>query len=331
MKLTKILFALISTVVLFSCNKDTLPEPFDHAGQAIKDEATLKTFLQTHYYTPPTSTEHFGIVDTITNGETPLLNQVMTENVSYGNVDYKLYYLKALPEGVNESPSKVDSTLVNYKGLLLTKVNNNMEERTIFDSNNHFTFWAVLSGKVIPGWTYGIPNYKSGANTSQPDMPLTFENTGKGILFMPSGLAYKNLGSGKIPANAPIMFHIEVASVKRTDKEPDGIWSIYEDLNNDNDFTNDDTDNDNKPNYVDPDDDGDGILTKYENADPNYDYNPNDALDTDGDNTPDYLDDDDDGDGIDTKYENADPNRDGNPDDAQDTDGDNIPDYLDGN
>ena len=37
------------------------------------------------------------------------------------------------------------------------------------------------------------------------------------------------------------------------------------------------------------------------------------------------------GDGIPTEDEDADPNGDGNPDDAVDTDGDGVPDYLDPN
>jgi hypothetical protein len=86
-----------------------------------------------------------------------------------------------------------------------------------------------------------------------------------------------------------------------------------------------DTDGDTKINALDPDDDNDGVLTKFEN------YNgglPTDD-DTDGDKIPDYLDTDDDGDGILSAAENNDPNKDGSPADAKDTDGDKIPDYLD--
>ena len=85
-------------------------------------------------------------------------------------------------------------------------------------------------------------------------------------------------------------------------------------------------------NYRDRDDDGDSILTIYENPDPNSDGDFSDSQNSDastGDIRPDYLDADDDGDGIPTINENPDPNGDGNPSDAQDTDGDNIPDYLD--
>ena len=66
--------------------------------------------------------------------------------------------------------------------------------------------------------------------------------------------------------------------------------------------------------------DGDGILNGFELD-----------ADSDEDKTPDYLDADDDGDGLPTKDEQADPDGDGNPLDAFDADGDGLVDYLDSN
>ena len=66
--------------------------------------------------------------------------------------------------------------------------------------------------------------------------------------------------------------------------------------------------------------DGDGILNGFEILG-----------DSDKDKTPDYLDADDDGDGLPTKEEQADPNGDGNPSDAYDADNDGLADYLDSN
>ncbi len=51
-----------------------------------------------------------------------------------------------------------------------------------------------------------------------------------------------------------------------------------------------DTDGDGTLDQLDTDDDGDGIPTISEGADPNGDANPIDAIDSDGDGTPDYLD-----------------------------------------
>lgn len=86
-----------------------------------------------------------------------------------------------------------------------------------------------------------------------------------------------------------------------------------------------DTDGDGIINALDKDDDGDGILSIYEN------YNKLGVLntDTDADGIPDYLDTDDDGDGVATNKEVADANKDGNPADAVDADKNGIPDYLD--
>ena len=50
------------------------------------------------------------------------------------------------------------------------------------------------------------------------------------------------------------------------------------------------TDEDDSPNFLDEDDDNDGILTINENADPNGDGDPEDAMDSDNDGFPDYLD-----------------------------------------
>ena len=107
------------------------------------------------------------------------------------------------------------------------------------------------------------------------------------------------------------------------DLDEDGIPKTDEDLNGDGNPTNDDTDGDGIPDYLDPDDDGDTVPTVME--DPDGDGNPlND--DTDGDGKPNYLDADDDGDTVLTKQE--DPNGDGNPLN-DDTDGDGKPNYLD--
>uniref|UniRef100_UPI000AD42FB4 gliding motility-associated C-terminal domain-containing protein n=1 Tax=Lacinutrix himadriensis TaxID=641549 RepID=UPI000AD42FB4 len=95
-----------------------------------------------------------------------------------------------------------------------------------------------------------------------------------------------------------------------------------------------DTDEDGDPNFNDPDDDNDGVLTINEDytdtdvsdgeVDPTGDNDPTND-DTDGDDIPDYLDNDDDDDGILTSDEYP---GDGFGYDAFDSDGDGLPDYL---
>ncbi|HEX9600343.1 MAG TPA: hypothetical protein VF985_02520, partial [Mariniflexile sp.] len=86
-----------------------------------------------------------------------------------------------------------------------------------------------------------------------------------------------------------------------------------------------DTDDDDIPDYLDDDDDGDNVPTRLENPDPNGDGDLSDAQDTDGDGIPDYLDKDDDGDGVLTRdEENQSPDK--NP--TNDISLNGIADYL---
>lgn len=116
------------------------------------------------------------------------------------------------------------------------------------------------------------------------------------------------------------------------DDDGDGVLTKYEvpDQNGDGSPIDAlDSDQESVPNYLDIDDDDDGVLTKEEFADQNGDGVPNDALDSDNEQVPNYLDVDDDNDGILTFFENPDKNGDGIPNDAQDSDSESIPDYLD--
>ncbi|WP_282069604.1 gliding motility-associated C-terminal domain-containing protein, partial [Olleya namhaensis] len=113
-------------------------------------------------------------------------------------------------------------------------------------------------------------------------------------------------------------------------------------VSNGEEFPLGDTDGDGIPNWMDTDDDNDGVDTINEDyadtddsdgdIDPTGDDDPTND-DTDGDGIPDYLDTDDDNDGILTPDEYPDPNEDGIGfgDDAVDSDGDGLPDYLDVN
>ncbi|KAA2216049.1 Ig-like domain-containing protein [Maribacter flavus] len=94
------------------------------------------------------------------------------------------------------------------------------------------------------------------------------------------------------------------------DDDNDGLTTPEEDVNGNNDPTDDDTDNDGRPNYLDVDN--------------------NQGPDTDGDGVPDSADLDDDNDGILDTVE--DPNLDGDNDpltDPLDSDGDGYPNHLD--
>ncbi len=106
----------------------------------------------------------------------------------------------------------------------------------------------------------------------------------------------------------------------------DGVPAELEDIDGNGDLTNDDTDGDGVPNYLDEDDDGDNVLTKDENPDPNGDGNLDDAQNSDDDDKADYLDSDDDNDGVLTRDEENNT-QDQNPKNDE-TNSDIGPDYL---
>ncbi|MEN8123678.1 MAG: FKBP-type peptidyl-prolyl cis-trans isomerase [Bacteroidota bacterium] len=273
MKLKFLAFLLIS-ILVFSCSSDDDEEKFDPAAQALIDDATLVDFLQSHYLNEDSR------IDTILNNETPLYSQVEVENVVLEDITYKLYYYTEF-EGIGKRPSRNDSIQVTYEGFMLDSVK--------FDQNISFTStksWFHLPN-LIQGWRYGFPHFREGIKIIHPDESFGYEATGKGILFIPSGLAYGQSGSISIPENTPIYFHINLGAVVIADADNDGVINNDEDIDKDGDVSNDDTDGDSVSDYMDVDDDGDGILTKDEDA--NEDGNPmND--DSDGDGTPDYLD-----------------------------------------
>jgi len=274
MKLKYLIPILTLLITFFSCNKDSNDdEIFDASGQSIIDDESLVEYLQSHYYIPAGDNEPFGTVDTIMNNESSLFGQVETQNITHDDINYKLYYL-LIEQGVNDNPTRYDSVFVKYRGFTLDSVK--FDESTNFNTTRS---WLDLNG-VIQGWKYGFPNFKSGNNISEPGEPISFEDNGKGILFIPSGLAYGNFGASSIPPNAPLLFHIELAIVVTADNDNDGVINMHEDLDGSGEASDDDTDGNGLPNFIDPDDDGDGTLTRDESI----------TEDADGDGIVDYLD-----------------------------------------
>ncbi len=312
MKLKYLAFILLATIAVYSCSDDDDDDKHDPVEQALIDDDLLVEFLKSHYINTDKR------VDTILNGETSLFDVVDTEDVTYNEINYKLYYYTDFEGSESgKNPSKFDSVQTLYQGFLL--------DSTKFDENLSFTSsgsWLDLP-RTIPGWQYGFPHYKEGDKVIYPDETFGYENTGKGILFIPSGLAYGEFGSGIIASNSILYFYIELGKVQFIDSDRDLVKDSVEDLDLDGDLYNDDTDDDGLPNYADRDDDGDFILTDEEDLDGNG--NPADD-DTDGDGIPNYIDNDDDNDGVLTKDEDADGDGDPTNDDS---DNDGTPDYLD--
>ena len=212
-------------------------------------------------------------------------SRLITQDVTDFDVDYKLYvFVKSVGNPVPDKgyPTEVDSVLVKYKGQYF----NSTVELIDFDERTVNPLWLTLNS-VIRGWSHGSTNFKGGENITN-NGPITYANGGKGVLFIPSGLAYGQFGTAGIPPSSSLMFYIELYDiVENTDHDLDTVPSILEDPDGDGDPRNDDTDGDGFPNFTDPDDDNDGVLTKDEggaDGDPTNDFNdPNNPT------LPDYL------------------------------------------
>ena len=114
--------------------------------------------------------------------------------------------------------------------------------------------------------------FNAGTYISEPNSPNPprYENYGAGVMFLPSGLGYFNLSSGSLGAYQSMVFTFKMYGVNYSDADGDGILNKDE---YDTDPTLDlgmiDTDGDHIPNYLDADDDGDGVSTRLEIKIPN--------------------------------------------------------------
>lgn len=91
--------------------------------------------------------------------------------------------------GTGNHPAPTDKVLVRYKGYKL--------DGSVFDESGPDGISFNLQ-QVIKGWTEGIPKLKEG---------------GKGILLIPSKLAYGDKGSGPIKPNTVLAFDVALLTI----------------------------------------------------------------------------------------------------------------------
>jgi hypothetical protein len=307
---------LIATVSLFSCSKDetvTYEPPREYSVQYEADIKVIEEYLNTYYLDMDLSDPNFADKDVVitkipVGGTQPTLMsylnattfpKLLTRTVNLHDVPYKLYYL-VLREGVGSSPCNVDGVLTSYRGdylesIAATTTTTALISATKFDEMKFPQSFFDLPG-TITGWGETFPKFKTGTYTSNSDGTITYKDFGAGVMFIPSGLAYYNSGSGSIPSYAPLVFSFKLYEIKRLDYDrndgssflsPDGIPSYLEDIDGDGyvyDFRNtirypttpttnpDDTDKDGIPDFLDVDDDGDNFTTMLELKKPDGTY-----------------------------------------------------------
>ena len=282
-------------LVIYSCSKDSssIEEiPANDIGpQYVLENDSIVEFLQTHFYNykdfenlSSNNTVEL-LIDTISGDNSDkisLFDQVSTLSIDIEDdnnemISHNMYYI-INREGNGDSPTVADSVFVAYMGMTLGN--------TTFDNRKNPTW--LDNTTVVRGFKEFTALLKRGDISTNNDGTYLLSNYGIGMAIMPSALGYYNNSTLLIPAYSPLIFQINLTTYNSTDHDHDGINSIDEDLNGDHIFSNDDTDEDNLPNYRDADDDGDGVLTIDE-----YDADGDGVVDdTDGDGIPDYLDND---------------------------------------
>lgn len=290
----KILFVFVFCVGIASCSgsDDTAATPLrDYATQYAADLDSIDEFIDTHYLTY--DADYNVVFKDLEIGHSSIRTDTAFElkdtTVSEDGINYKIYFIKFREgDAVNgKRPTQVDSVHIAYRGVRLTNDQ--------FDGATNPVWFGLQD--VITGWSHIIPNFKTGTyiTTSGPN-PITFNDFGAGIMFLPSGLAYYNNSAGSIPSYSPIIFSFKLYELRYRDHDRDGILSKDErwlssnassdpldllspnnvkfrwrenpflgyDFDGDGDVEIYDTDGDGIPNMLDIDDDGDGYQTKFE-------------------------------------------------------------------
>lgn len=281
---------LITTVSLFSCSKNDTEEitpPRAYADQYATDIKDIEEYLNTYYLNMDLTDPNFADKDVVmtkipVGGTQPSIMsykdattypKLLSREVSLHSIKYTLYYL-VLREGVGESPCNVDSVLASYRGDYLQRSvatgSDSSVTATQFEEVKYPQSFFDLSS-TITGWGETFPKFKTGTYTSNPDGTITYNDFGAGVMFIPSGLAYYNSGSGSIPSYSPLVFSFKLYEISRLDQDKDGIPSYQEDNGDGYVYylatgveNIDDTDKDGIPDFLDVDDDGDKYTTKLE-------------------------------------------------------------------
>jgi FKBP-type peptidyl-prolyl cis-trans isomerase FkpA len=111
------------------------------------------------------------------------------ENIAPKNIQEVFYEITK--QGNGATPKRGDYVKVKYVGKLL--------DGTVFDKSEPDGLVFQLGYRqVIQGWEIGVPMLKVGS---------------KGGLFVPSKLAYGSRALEKIPANADLIFEIEIVQI----------------------------------------------------------------------------------------------------------------------
>lgn len=305
MRFKEIIIPVLCVLISFTaCKKDSVDDvvvipPRDRGEQQIADNESIVKYLNTHYYnvsdfdgnTNPKIKDlkilELETGETLPDGNTLLMGAVETKTTDFGGASYKYYILRLNQGGGEGSPTFADRIRVVYEAFLLNG--------TVVDDNKIIpSEFDLVTEVVVSGWRRVFPEFNVAENfVENNDGTIDYVNSGVGVMFLPSGLAYFSNAQPGVPAYSPLFFKFELLEYSENDHDNDGVPSWMEDRNGDGEFfttaedKSDDTDGDGKLNIVDNDDDNDGVPTLREdiNKDGNF---AND--DSNGNGIPNYLD-----------------------------------------
>ena len=272
----KVLCLLFFVAMVTACKDDDstkVAPPRDYGVQYITEKADIENYLKSHYISGVDDEFNINFAALPLDGtqtsiwdqtEYPLQNKIVNSN----SVDYTVYYLM-LNQGTGGSPSRYDNIRAAYRGTTLP-------EGTQFDYMPFPQGYSSLTG-AIEGWQEIIPLFQQGTyiDNGGPD-PARFENYGAGAMFLPSGLAYYNtIPEGtSLGTYVSMIFTFKLYQFEFADNDADGILTKDETVPG-TDPADYDTDGDGIANYLDTDDDNDGVPTLTEIKNPaggNYSF-----------------------------------------------------------
>jgi len=192
----------ILPIVLFllslSCTKE---EGLTATEQSIADDAIIVEYLKTHKLdtltTIPPNKINWTIEAAVEGDET--LMEIVDSVVEYtfGGVPYKYYYIDVeVGSGVEATSNEI--LVADFNEYLL-------DERLISTSNNKDDAMELDIATRIPGIRHGINVFFPGKVPEELNNYRNDTDTpGRGILFFPSGLGYKDIGNEEISPNQPL-------------------------------------------------------------------------------------------------------------------------------
>ncbi len=269
-------YASVLFLIVLACSPDDpdfVPvEDRDRTEQQATDQAILLEYLQTHYYNSGdlsaainpgvTDIEIDTLIGSVPPNHTLLIDAVEVKQTTFEEAVYEYYILRINQGGGDGSPKFTDKVRVEYEGSLVT-------DGSIFDNavtpvDFNLVGFGANSGGVITGWQRVYPEFNEAASFTT-GANVEYNDFGLGVMFLPSGLAYFSSASiPGVPSYSNLVFKFSLFQADANDHDGDGIPSFFEDLNGDLSVFDEDTDEDNIVDYVDPDDDGDGVPTRNE-------------------------------------------------------------------